>query len=374
MGHHAWSGPSMTGDRGTPGLRRDNPEPADKERSNHQQPANQQRDDWLTPDGEPVERPTHVLAHLSDTHLTSPGVRYNGVVDADAALDRAVAVLREAVAGGRHLDAVVVSGDLTDSGDPDAYRRLEATLGQISGGADDQIPLIFATGNHDVRRQFHRSLLHRHDTDEPIVQVHTIRGLRIIILDSTIPGHGHGRVLGSHLDALRAELAAPAPAGSVVVLHHAPLPAPSPLLSYFALESQSRRALAAAVAGTDVRLILAGHHHLSQSGMLGAVPVAVAGSTAIRSDPLGPPGHERTWADGAFDLVELYAGTFTVSVIPVYGAPGVFDLDAAGCRAVTDAHPVDTANAGTVNANAFNANAFNADTGDGETVTAESSP
>ena len=36
-------------------------------------------DDWLTPDGTPPERPTHVIAHLSDTHLTSAGVRYNKV-------------------------------------------------------------------------------------------------------------------------------------------------------------------------------------------------------------------------------------------------------------------------------------------------------
>ena len=32
------------------------------------------------------ERASHVIAHLSDTHLTSAGVRYNGVLDADAAL------------------------------------------------------------------------------------------------------------------------------------------------------------------------------------------------------------------------------------------------------------------------------------------------
>jgi len=73
------------------------------------------RDDWLTSDGQSVDYPTHILAHLSDTHLTSAGIRYNGVIDADAALDRAVAVLRAAVADGRRIDAVVVSGDLTDS-------------------------------------------------------------------------------------------------------------------------------------------------------------------------------------------------------------------------------------------------------------------
>ena len=294
---------------------------------------------WQTPDGTPPEHPTYVIAHLSDTHLTAAGVRYNQVLDADAALARAAAVLRAAQADGHGFDAIVLSGDLTDTGDPDAYRRLRAAVEPLD------VPAIYATGNHDVRAEFHRSLLgsvvDRVDgaDDGPVMQVHRVGGLRIIVLDSTIPGAGQGRLTGEHLAELTVELAEPAADGTIVVLHHAPLPPPSPLLSYFALETASRHALARAVAGTDVRLILAGHHHLAQSGMLGAVPVAVAGSTAIRTDPLGPDGHERTWASGAFNLVRVHPDTVVVSVIPVDGAPIVFDLDAAGCRAVIDAHP-----------------------------------
>ena len=287
---------------------------------------------WSTPDGLPPEHPSYVLAHLSDTHLTAPGVKYNQVLDADAALDRAASVLRAARADGRTLDAVVLSGDLTDTGDSDAYRRLRDAVEPLG------VPTIYATGNHDVRTEFHRCLLGRDDTG-PVLQVHRIGGLRIVVLDSTIPGAGQGRLSEEHLAELTVELAEPAPDGTVVVLHHAPLPPPSPLLSYFALETGSRHALARAVEGTDVRLILAGHHHLAQSGMLGAVPVAVAGSTAIRSDPLGPDGHERTWAGGAFNLVHVHPDTVVVSVLPVDGAPVVFDLDADGCRAVIDAHP-----------------------------------
>ncbi len=299
---------------------------------------NTRYDGWQTPDDAAPQRATHVIAHLSDTHLTSTGVRYNGVLDADAALDRAVAVLARAVAAGRLIDAVVVSGDLTDTGDPAAYERLAAAIGAIAG-TGGPIP-IYATGNHDVRAAFHANLLGRSATG-PILQVHDVNGLRVIVLDSSIPGAGHGRLTTAHLAELRAELATPAAAGSIVVLHHAPLPPPSPLLSYFALETSSRTALSQAVGGSDVRLILAGHHHLAQSAMLGSVPVAVAGSTAIRTDPLAPAGHERTYAGGAFNLVEVYPDTITISVIPVDGASEVFDLDADGCRAVISAHPIE---------------------------------
>jgi 3',5'-cyclic AMP phosphodiesterase CpdA len=289
---------------------------------------------WRTPDGNPPERATHVIAHLSDTHLTAQGVRYNQVLDSTAALHRAVDVLRTAVTDGRRIDAVVLSGDLTDTGDPDAYRRLAAAIDTIGG----EPIVVYATGNHDVRQEFHRQLLHSNESG-PVLQVRTVNGLRIVALDSTIPGAGHGRLLPEHLADLESELATPAPAGSIVVLHHAPIPPPSPLLSYFALESASRRALASAIAGTDVRLVLAGHHHLAQSATLGAIPVAVAGSATIRTDPLAPAGHERTWASGALNLVEVYPDTVTVSVIPVDGAAPVFDLDADGCRSVIQAHP-----------------------------------
>jgi 3',5'-cyclic AMP phosphodiesterase CpdA len=213
---------------------------------------------------------------------------------------------------------------------------LADAVGSIGPGPE----VIYATGNHDVRAEFHRQLLGRNDT-EPILQVRLVSGLRVIVLDSTISGAGHGRLATAHLDELRQELATPAPDGTIVVLHHAPVPPPSPLLSYFALEGRSRRALAQAVAGTDVRLILAGHHHIAQSAMLGSVPVAVAGSTTIRTDPLAPTGHERTSASRTFNLVQVYPDTIAISVLPVDGAAVVFDLDPADCRAIIDAHPVE---------------------------------
>jgi 3',5'-cyclic AMP phosphodiesterase CpdA len=286
----------------------------------------------LTPDGLPAEEPSHVLVHVSDTHLTSRGVAYNGVIDADAALAAVVGRIRTAISDGRRIDAVIASGDLTDTGDPDAYRRVRVSLESLA------VPVIYVVGNHDVRVAFHEHLLDLPDVHAPVLQVYDRDGLRILVLDSTIVGSGVGRLTEEHLAELSDELRSPAEHGSIVVLHHAPLPPPSPLLAYFALERASRRALADVLAGTDVRLVLAGHHHLAQSGMIGPVPVAVAGSVAIRTDPLGPPGHERTTRSSSFNLVSVYPDTITVSVVPIDGAGVVFHLDPTECRAVISAH------------------------------------
>jgi Icc protein len=188
---------------------------------------------------------------------------------------------------------------------------------------------------------FHREVLGEPDRAGPILQVHRLPGVRVIVLDSTVVGAGHGVLTAAHLAELRAELGRTHPGGTVVVLHHAPLPPPSPLLTYFALERGSRAALAQAIRGTDVRMVLAGHHHLAGSGILGGVPVAVAPSTAIRTDPLASPGHERTVGSIGFNVVRLYAGgDVAVSVIPVDDAPQIFQLDPAGCAAVIASHPI----------------------------------
>ena len=289
-----------------------------------------------TPDGLPAEVPEVVIAHLSDSHLTTVGTLYNQVIDPEITVRRVAAALERARDEGRGPDVIVVSGDLTDSGDADAYRRLDAILRPLAP------QVVYATGNHDVRTVFHAEMLDDPETTDPILQVVLLERLRIVVLDSTVVGAGHGVLTSAHLAELAGELARPHPGGTLVVLHHAPLPPPSPLLTYFALDRSSRSALAQVVEGTDTRLILAGHHHLAGFGLLGTVPVAVAPSTAIRTDPLAPPGHERTFGSSGFNLVRMYPDTFTVSVIPIDDTEQIFHLDPAGCAAVIGAHPINS--------------------------------
>ena len=129
----------------------------------------------------------------------------------------------------------MVSGDLTDTGDPDAYQRLSAAIGSIGAAADPPLT-VFATGNHDVRTEFHRQLLHRNETG-PILQVHDVAGCASSCSIRPFPEPATVGWRPAATAELTEELPRPAPAGSIVVLHHAPIPPPSPLLSYFALET-----------------------------------------------------------------------------------------------------------------------------------------
>src|SRR5690606_21899308 len=164
-------------------------------------------------------------------------------------------------------------GPLTEHGTPAQYRRLrgivEPAAARLSARA------VYVAGNHDDRAALREHLLGEPPSPEPLDHTVRVGDVRIAVLDSTVPGHGHGQLTPEQLDRLRGELAEPAPAGTVLALHHPPLPSAAPLAASIPL--LRRDELGAAIAGTDVRLVLAGHTHVTSSGTLAGVPVWTGG-------------------------------------------------------------------------------------------------
>ena len=112
------------------------------------------------------------------------------------------------------------------------------------------VPVVYAAGNHDDREAFRAHLLDEAPSREPLDQVVRVGTLRIIVLDSTVPGQAHGSLRPGQLAWLRAELAEPVPAGTVLALHHPPLPSAAPLAASIPL--LHREELGDAIAGPDV--------------------------------------------------------------------------------------------------------------------------
>jgi 3',5'-cyclic AMP phosphodiesterase CpdA len=152
-----------------------------------------------------------------------------------------------------------------------------------------------------------------------VTGVYDLGGLRLIALDSTVPGWHHGDLDAAQLSWLRAELAEPAPRGTILALHHPPLPSHIPFFDI--LELRDQRGLADAIAGTDVRAILAGHLHYSTSGTFAGVPVSVAAASCYTMD-LARPADEVNGMDAgrAFHLVHVWDDTITHAVVPVVDA------------------------------------------------------
>jgi 3',5'-cyclic AMP phosphodiesterase CpdA len=215
---------------------------------------------------------------------------------------------------GVEADAIVFTGDLTDLGEPDAYAALRAEVEPVAArlGA----PIVWVAGNHDERPALRAGLLDEAPSLEPVTGVWDLGGLRLIALDSSVPGWHHGDLDAAQLDWLRGILAEPAPLGTVLALHHPPLPSHIPFFDILELRHQSE--FAAALAGSDVRAILAGHLHYATAGTFAGIPVSVASATCYTMNLQRPP-QEVNGMDGgqSFHLVHVYDDTITHSVVPV---------------------------------------------------------
>jgi len=263
---------------------------------------------------------THLIAHLSDTHFlgTAPdgaGRLLYDAVDTDSTVHRAMAQLEES---GLEFDALVFTGDIADRGEADAYRRVR----DIVEAAADRMgaALVWVMGNHDERAAFRTELLREHAETGPIDRVTEVNGLRLISLDTSVPGYHHGDVTGDQLAWLRDVLSTPAEHGSLLALHHPPVPTALPLMTI--LELREQHALAAVLAGSDVRAILGGHLHYATTGLFAGIPVSVAAATCYTIDVAAPP-RQLTGVDGgqSLNLVHVYADQVVHSTVPLRTVP-----------------------------------------------------
>ncbi|OAN34900.1 phosphodiesterase [Plantibacter sp. H53] len=264
--------------------------------------------------------PGRVIVHLSDPHLLADGRRLYDAVDVQANLEQA---LRQIERMELRPDAMVFTGDLADLGEADAYRRLRERVEPVAERLGTTI--VWLMGNHDERSVMRTELLDLPAGEQPLDAVWDFGGLRVIGLDSTVPGWHHGELEDSQLEWLQTVLAAPAPLGSILAMHHPPVPSSIPFFDILELRDQHR--LEAVLRGSDVRAILGGHLHYSTSSTFAGIPVQVA-SASCYSMNLSLPSVEVNGMFGgqSFNLVHVYDDRITHSTVPLgdYTTAGTF--------------------------------------------------
>jgi 3',5'-cyclic AMP phosphodiesterase CpdA len=253
--------------------------------------------------------PTHVIAHLSDSHLLTGDRLLGGHIDTVGQFRQCLSRVEEADIA---IDALVVSGDLTDTADPEAYelfRELADPVVQRLG-----CELVLTGGNHDERGPLARGL-YGIDSDAPQDRVTWVRGLRIIDVDTAVPGYHHGGLSDDQFTWLARELAEAAPSGTLLVMHHPPIIYRSPVMQLLDFDDPER--LARTLAGTDVRGILSGHLHVTTFGSLAGTPVFVAGGVSYVD--VGVPGDDLMAVDGpqSWNIIEVHADQVVGTVVPV---------------------------------------------------------
>ncbi|WP_409725232.1 phosphodiesterase [Pseudorhodoplanes sp.] len=156
-----------------------------------------------------------MIVQISDLHVTSDGHAVCGVVPTNAMAKRAVgAILRLAP----RPDLVLVSGDLTEHGEPEEYAALANLLSPLP------MPVYAVPGNHD-RREAMRSAFGNAGflaAQGPLNFTIDAGPLRIVGLDSLVEGKSHGVLLPETLDHLDRSLTGAPDRPALVMLHHPP--------------------------------------------------------------------------------------------------------------------------------------------------------
>ena len=156
-----------------------------------------------------------ILCQISDLHIKAERKLAYGVVDTAGMLERCFAQINQLP---QRPDAVVLTGDLVDHGRPEDYGVLRELLAPLA------MPFYLLAGNHDERDALragfrdHAYLQH----NDPFVQ-YVIDDLpvRLVALDTVIPGAGGGTLCSQRLEWLDRTLAA-STRPTIVAMHHPP--------------------------------------------------------------------------------------------------------------------------------------------------------
>jgi 3',5'-cyclic-AMP phosphodiesterase len=212
-----------------------------------------------------------LLVQLSDPHIGATWAGEGSVEGLAAAVD-AVRELRP------QPDAVLVTGDLADHATDDEYEQLRELLAPLDA------PLHVLPGNHDDRRALSRHFGVPGSDGEPVQYSVDLGPLRLVVLDTTIPGEDGGALDADRLAWLDSELAAAPDRPTLVAMHHPPLVLGIPVWDAIGLRPADREALADVLGRhRQVRRLAGGHVHRTITGEFAGRDVMTCPSTYVQA-------------------------------------------------------------------------------------------
>jgi 3',5'-cyclic AMP phosphodiesterase CpdA len=187
--------------------------------------------------------------------------------------------LREVLGAVRRLAqrpaVALLTGDLTNDGAEQDYTALAALLAE-----ELELPLQVIPGNHDDRAQLRRWFDVGGEGAEPIQYAVELEGLRVLMLDTTIPGEGTGALGAARLEWIAAALAERPEVPTILAMHHPPFITGVKAMDRFALIAADREACARLVSEhPQVCGTIAGHVHRAMATAVGGRPAVTIPST-----------------------------------------------------------------------------------------------
>jgi len=173
------------------------------------------------------------------------------------------------------LDLLLLTGDLSQDGKPETYRRLQNLLSPL------EIPTYWLPGNHDNKSAM-EEVLHQ----KPFYpdKAFECGGWNFVLLNSAVPQRVYGRLSVPTLHSLDLQLTIMGDAPTVVALHHPPFVVNSEWLDSSSLQN-SEQLFAILDHHPQVKLVLFGHIHQEFYRQRNGVHYLGTPSTSIQFEP-----------------------------------------------------------------------------------------
>ena len=256
------------------------------------------------------------IIQLTDLHVRPPGMAAYRVCESNMLTERAMRA-----AARLNPDVVIITGDLTDCGLASEYELFRSLIARLI-----HCPVHVIPGNHD-RREALLAALPGVPVEAGFIQYAVMAGpVRLVMLDTVVPGAGHGSMARGRLEWLDRTLAEAPDAPTMIGMHHPPFVCGIGHMD--AINLHGFPAFAAVIAKhAQVRRIVCGHHHRPVVAQVAHAIASISPSVAhqveldLSANPAGafvlePPAFQiHTWSDSAgfvshTAVVEEYPGPF----------------------------------------------------------------
>lgn len=255
-----------------------------------------------------------LIAQITDCHIVEPSGVMADRVDPSLGLSAAVDRINSLA---QQPDLVLATGDLVNDGLAAQYDQLMSILAGLKA------PLVAIPGNHDVRAEMRRRFpaLPHGGPDDPIDFVVDQHELRMICLDTTIPGRHDGRVTPEQMDWLDHQLTAEPDRPVIIAQHHPPFPSGIPWMDRDSGFTGAELEASVLRRHTHVEAVVCGHLHRAVHRRFGGTVASSWPSTAVQlalgfAD--GPPAY--TDEPPAIALHHYADGALNSHVVPLVAA------------------------------------------------------
>lgn len=210
-----------------------------------------------------------LIAQITDVHIGfDPGN------PDEANQQRLDAVLDVLISGPNRPDLLIATGDLTESGDADSYRRIAASFARCP------FPVWPSIGNHDRRAGFHAQFSGLADADGFVQYCVALSALRLVMIDTLEEGRHGGAFCSARAAWLDAELARAPDQPTYIIMHHPPVEAGIDWMNTDPRDAWVATFAAVLDRHPQVRGMLCGHLHRAITAHWRGRTVTICSSTA----------------------------------------------------------------------------------------------